>query len=82
MLGGEDQDDIRAHIERLHSRLKEDYSVRWEIDTHLLALHYYPSGTPPKWMTLDMSDTYHYHNLPDLMHIVRQTLADRRSLNG
>ena len=76
MLGGKTQDDnLRAHIERLHSRLKEDYSVRWEIDTHLLALHYYPSGTPPKWMTLDISDTYHYHNLPDLMHIVRQTLV-------
>jgi hypothetical protein len=74
VLGGRDQDDIRAHIEHLNSRLKEDYAVRWEIDTHLLALHYYPSRTPPKWMTLDMSDTYHYHNLPDLMHIVRQTL--------
>ena len=75
MLGGEDPDDIRARIERLHARLSEDYAVRWEIDSHLLALHYYPSGTPPKWMILDMSDTYHYHNLPDLMHVVRQTLV-------
>lgn len=74
MLGGKGKDDIRAHIEHLHSRLKEDYAVRWEIDTYLLALHYYPSGTPPKWMVLDMSDTYHYHNLPDLMQVVRQTL--------
>jgi len=70
-----DRDDIHAHIEHLHSRLKEDYAVRWEIDTHLLALHYYPSTPPPKWMILDMSDTYHYHNLPDLMHVVRQTLT-------
>jgi hypothetical protein len=74
MLGGESKDDIHAHIEHLHSRLKEDYTVRWEIDTHLLALHYYPHDIPPRWMILDMSDTYHYHNLPDLMHAVRQTL--------
>ena len=25
-------------------------------------------------MVLDISDTYHYHNLPDLMHIIRNTL--------
>ena len=75
MLGGKNTDDFHVQIEYLHSKLKEDYSVRWEIDSYLLALHYYPSGTPPKWMVLDISDTYHYHNLPDLMHVVRQTLV-------
>jgi hypothetical protein len=74
MLGGEDKDDIHSRIEKLHSRLKEDYSVRWEIDTYLLAVYFYPKSKPPKWTVLNIDDTYHYHNLPDLMHIVRQTL--------
>ena len=75
MPGGGHKDDIHARIEHLHSRLKEDYSVRWEIDTHLLAIHFHAKGEPaPEWMVLGINDTYHYHNLPDLMHIVRQTL--------
>ena len=73
MLGGGKSDDIHKHIERLHSNLKEDYTVRWELDTYLLALHHNPVD-PPKWIILDISDTYHYHNLPDLMNTVRHTL--------
>lgn len=75
MLGGGDPDDtIHQRIERLHERLKEDYTVRWEIDTYLLALHH-DRANPREWMVLDISDTYHYHNLPDLMHVIRQTLV-------
>jgi hypothetical protein len=57
----------------MHASLKEDYTVRWELDTYLLALHH-DRENPLEWMVLDISDTYHYYNLPDLMHIVRQTL--------
>ena len=73
MLGG-DTDDIHTHIEHLHTRLKDDYTVRWEIDRYLLAIHFNPSR-PPRWMVLDPSDTYHYHNLPDIAKLIRQTLA-------
>ena len=72
MLGG-DSDDIPSRVETLHLRLKEDYTMRWELDCYLLALYYNPTR-PPKWMILDICDTYHYHNLPDLMHVVRSTL--------
>ena len=72
MLGGKPNDNIHTQIEQLHSRLKEDYTVRWELDTYLLALYYQSSA---KWMVLDISDTYHYYNLPDLMHVIRNTLT-------
>ena len=72
MLGG-DAHDIHTRIDTLHRKLKDDYTVRWELDCYLLAL-YYDSKSPLEWMVLDISDTYHYHNLPDLMHIIRGTL--------
>jgi len=72
VLGG-DAHDIHARIDSLHKKLKDDYTVRWELDCYLLAL-YYDSKNPLEWMVLDISDTYHYHNLPDLMHIIRNTL--------
>ena len=75
MLGGKEHDALirfNNRIEQLHERLKEDYTVRWELDTYLLALHYKRSSS---WMVLDLSDTYHYHNLPDLMPVIRGTLV-------
>jgi hypothetical protein len=72
VLGG-DGLDIHARIDALHKKLKDDYTVRWELDCYLLAL-YYDSKNPLEWMVLDISDTYHYHNLPDLMHVIRNTL--------
>ncbi len=65
--------EIVERIEYLHSRLRDDYSVRGLLDCHLLAL-YYNEGSPLHWMVLDYSDTYHYFNLPDLMYIIRSTL--------
>ena len=62
---------MHTRIKELHQLLKEDYTIRWELDTYLLALHYKSSA---EWMVLDISDTYHYYNLPDLMHIIRNTL--------
>ena len=73
MLGGDHHDGIHARIERLHGMLRDDYSVRWELDCYLLALHH-DRQRPREWMVLDISDTYHYHNLPDLMHVIRGTL--------
>ena len=73
--GGKDSDElhhIHTTIERLHLKLKDDYTVRWELDRYLLALHYQGS-IPVAWLVLDPSDTYHYHNLPDLAHIIRST---------
>ena len=70
-------------IDQLHHKLKDDYTVRWELDRYLLALHYCydneynekkTSVAPPEWMVLEMSDTYHYHNLPDLAQTIRSTL--------
>lgn len=78
-----DSNDIHGVIEKLHLSLKDDYTVRWELDRYLLALHYcysgedgkeIPASAAPSWMVLDLSDTYHYHNLPDLAHIIRSTL--------
>ena len=64
---------IAARIELLHSRLKDDHTVRGQIDCYLLALHYNEQA-PLEWMVLDYSDTFHYYNLPDLMFLVRSTL--------
>lgn len=79
-------------IERLHQRLKDDYTVRWELDRYLLALHYCiwnddqeerggrekasamtTSLPSPAWAVLELADTYHYHNLPDIVHVIRST---------
>ena len=65
-------------IESLHKRLKDDYKIRWELDRYLLALHYCSdkrtqNHTPLSWMVLDISDTFHYHNLPDIAFIIRST---------
>ena len=73
VLGGEIHDSIHSRIEKLHKKLKDDYSVRWELDCYLLAL-YHNKDRPREWMVLDISDTFHYHNLPDLTHIIRNTL--------
>jgi hypothetical protein len=81
--GGKKETNILDTIERLHLKLKEDYTVRWELDRYLLALHYCYDNedrvnarniAPPSWLILDPSDTYHYHNLPDLTHTIRNTL--------
>ena len=58
-------------IHWLQERLKEDYTVRWEVDTYLLALHYQSTA---HWLVLDMSGSYHYLSLPDLMPMIRCTL--------
>jgi len=79
----EKEPGIPTIIAQLHLKLKDDYTVRWELDRYLLALHYcyskekhktIPSVAPPSWLVLDLSDTYHYHNLPDLTHTIRNTL--------
>ena len=72
MLGGDrNDDDIPKRIEMLHQKLKQDYTARWELDCYLLAMNHSP---PREWMVLDISDTFHYHNLPDLMNVIRATL--------
>lgn len=73
VLGGTRNDDILAHIDALHQRLKHEYNTRWEIDCFLLALHH-DRARPRWWMVLDICDTYHYHNLPDIAFLVRDTL--------
>jgi hypothetical protein len=65
--------NIFDRIEHLHSRLKEDSSVRGQLDCYLLAL-YHNERAPLEWMVLDHSDTFHYYNLPDLMFLIRSTL--------
>ena len=69
--------DMMMKIEMLHKHLKDDYKIRWELDRYLLALYYGEHGNPQcmplSWMVLDLSDTYHYHNLPDIAHIIRST---------
>ena len=73
-LGGKDSDfTIAQRIERLHTRLKDDHTVRGQLDCYLLAL-YYSEHSPMEWMVLDYWDTYHYYNLPDMMHVIRSTL--------
>ena len=73
-LGGKDNDkSIHQRIECLHSRLKDDHSVRGQIDCFLLALHY-NEHSPVEWMVLENADTFHYYNLPDLMFLIRNTL--------
>jgi hypothetical protein len=83
--GGKHNDNtcILDTIERLHLKLKDDYTVRWELDRYLLALHHcYTSENrlidnpvfPPPLLVLELSDTYHYYNLPDLIHTIRNTL--------
>ena len=73
VLGGTQNDDILHHIDELHLRLKHDYNTRWEIDCFLLALYHDPVR-PRHWMVLDITDTYHYHNLPDIIFLIRNTL--------
>ncbi len=73
VLGGDANDDIHSRIDQLHRKLKDDYTVRWELDCYLLAL-YHNKNRPLEWMVMDITDTFHYHNLPDLMHIIRDTL--------
>ena len=78
-LGGKGSDtttpkgSIHQRIESLHSRLRDDYSVRGQLDCYLLALHYNEKN-PLDWMVLEFTDTFHYYNLPDLMFIIRSTL--------
>jgi uncharacterized FlaG/YvyC family protein len=67
-------------IEKLHKKLRDDYTVRWELDRYLLVLHTcinedgaVISDIPPEWMVLELSDTFHYHNLPDIAHVIRST---------
>jgi hypothetical protein len=48
--------------------------VRGQLDCYLLALHF-DERAPPEWMVLDYWDTFHYFNLPDLMHAIRSTLV-------
>ena len=74
MTGGNSNDmDAHERIRQLHKKLKSDYTARWELDCFLLAL-YYDYENPPHWMILDVYDTFHYHNLPDITHIIRETL--------
>lgn len=47
--------------------------MRGQLDCYLLAL-YYNERAPLEWMVLDYWDTFHYYNLPDLMHVIRSTL--------
>ena len=65
-----DPREILSTIEGLHMKLKDDYTVRRELDRYLLTLHYCInekgetiSDFPPSWIILEPFDTYHYHNL-------------------
>jgi hypothetical protein len=75
--GGGEYQAMLEEIESLHSHLKDDYKTRWELDRYLLALHYgrdaSPGAIPLSWLVLEPSDTYHYHNLPDITNIIRST---------
>ena len=75
-----DPREILSTIEGLHMKLKDDYTVRRELDRYLLTLHYCInekgetiSDFPPSWIILEPFDTYHYHNLPDIIHVIRST---------
>ena len=65
--------NIHQRIEFLHSRLRDDCTVRGQLDCYLLAL-YYNEKSPLEWMVLEYPDTFHYYNLPDLMFLIRSTL--------
>ncbi len=72
--------EILNTIEKLHLKLKDNYTVRRELDKYVLALHYCIdekgmtiSDFPPSWIILEPYDTYHYHNLPDIIPIIRNT---------
>lgn len=73
---GEYQDMLKE-IDILHTQLKDDYKIRWELDRYLIALYYGKSPhlntMPLHWMVLEPWDTYHYHNLPDIAYIIRST---------
>ena len=78
--GGEDdvktedgRSSMQARIARLHSKLKEDFSVRGQLDCYLLAIDY-NRRAPLEWMVLDYVDTFHYWNLPDVIGVLRQTI--------
>ncbi len=47
--------------------------MRGQLDCYLLALNFNEKA-PLEWMVLDISDTFHYYNLPDLMFLIRSTL--------
>ena len=87
VLGGDNDDNGRveeenagptfpsaqARIAWLHSRLKEDFQVRGQLDCYLLALDY-NRRAPLDWMVLSYGDTFHYWNLPDIIGVLRQTM--------
>ena len=64
---------MQEHIANLHSRLKEDFSVRGRLDCYLLAIDF-NRRAPLEWMVLSCVDTYHYWNLPDIIGVLRQTI--------
>ena len=76
---GTAEQSIQHIIKQLHLKLKEDYTVRWELDRYLLALHYSKEAhtLADSWLILDISDTYHYYNLPDLANIIRHTFMGK-----
>ena len=62
-------------LEALHGRLSTDCgAARARIDAHLLACWLQPKSPDPV-LVLQRSDTYHYHNLPDLTRYLRHALA-------
>jgi len=59
----------------LHGLLKTDCgAARARIDAHLLAC-WVSAKSPDPWLVLARSDTFHYHNLPDLSPYLRQALS-------
>jgi len=59
----------------LHGKLSTDCgAARARIDAHLLACWVNPA-LPDPLLVLSRSDTYHYHNLPDLSKYLRQALS-------
>jgi len=62
-------------LEALHGRVSTDCgAARARIDAHLLAC-WLDAKCPDPCLVLAPSDTYHYHNLPDLTRYLRHALA-------
>ena len=65
---------VQTRIAMLHSRLKDDCTVRAQLDCYLIAIDFNKTN-PPEWMILDYEHTFHYWNLPDIIWVIRQTLV-------
>lgn len=57
-------------VEALHDRLPFHPEIRHLIDAHLLSVWVSASSPPPEYI-LPPADAYHYHNLPNLVPLLR-----------